>query len=74
MHVLHFQDFKAIRKIKQKHKWSHQLLDVFMETPSESYIGNTGDPPFKKYDGKEDTSMAIPWKTIITLQQLESKQ
>ncbi|TKY46853.1 E3 ubiquitin-protein ligase mind-bomb [Spatholobus suberectus] len=66
------QDFKAIQKIKQKHKWSRQLLDVFMKTPSKSYMGNTGDQPLDKYDGKEDKDMTIAWETsFITQQQLE---
>ncbi|TKY47015.1 Ankyrin repeat-containing protein [Spatholobus suberectus] len=34
-----------IRKMKQKHKWSDQLLSAFMKTPYESYTGSGGPPP-----------------------------
>ncbi|TKY46848.1 nuclear factor of kappa light polypeptide protein enhancer in B-cells 2 [Spatholobus suberectus] len=34
---LEHKDLKAIKKIKQKHKWSGQLLNVFMETPYKWY-------------------------------------
>lgn len=33
-----------IRKMKQKHKWSGQLLSEFMKKPYESYTGSGGPP------------------------------
>ena len=41
-----------------------------METPSESYIGNTEDRPFEKYD-REDIHLV---QSFNTQQQLQSKQ
>ncbi|KAK7305080.1 hypothetical protein VNO77_42979 [Canavalia gladiata] len=64
------QDLKAIKKIKQKQKWGRQLLNIFMKTPYESYMGITGPLQFLKFDGEEDKDLAQP---IIT-QQVESVQ
>ncbi|TKY46851.1 Ankyrin repeat domain-containing protein 7 [Spatholobus suberectus] len=50
------KELKELKKIKQKHKWSRQLLDGFMETPYESYVGAIGE---------EDV------QPFITLQQLK---
>ncbi|KAG5001961.1 hypothetical protein JHK87_023033 [Glycine soja] len=58
------QDLKAIKKIRQKHRWSRQLLNIFMERPYESYIGITGGRPFLR----EDRDLGQP---VITQQQLQ---
>ncbi|KAL9322626.1 hypothetical protein ACSQ67_010679 [Phaseolus vulgaris] len=44
------QDLKAIKKIRQKHKWGRQLLNIFMKRPHESYMGISGGRPFMKLD------------------------
>lgn len=69
MHLLNynFQDLKAIKKIRQKHRWSRQLLNIFMERPYESYIGISGGRPFLR----EDRDLGQP---VITKQRLQSKQ
>lgn len=71
MHLLNynFQDLKAIKKIRQKHRWGRQLLNIFMERPYESYMGVTGGRPFVK--SGEDKDLGQP---VITQQQLRSKQ
>ncbi|KAL2568744.1 hypothetical protein GLYMA_18G100200v4 [Glycine max] len=59
------QDLKAIKKIRQKHRWGRQLLNIFMERPYESYMGVTGGRPFVK--SGEDKDLGQP---VITQQQL----
>ncbi|TKY46854.1 Ankyrin repeat-containing protein [Spatholobus suberectus] len=61
------QDLKAIKKIRQKHKWGRQLLNIFMKRPYESYMGITGGQPFMRRD-VQDKDLA---KTFITQQQLQ---
>ncbi|CAJ1964207.1 unnamed protein product [Sphenostylis stenocarpa] len=61
------QDLKAIKKIRQKHKWGPQLLNIFMKTPYESYMGITGGQPFMKVD--RDGDLGQPF---ITQQQLQT--
>jgi len=68
MHVHNSEDLKAIKKIRQKHKWGRQLLNIFMKRPHESYMGITGGQPFMKFD-IEDRDLVH-----ITQQQLQSKQ
>ncbi|XP_029125171.1 uncharacterized protein LOC109788840 [Cajanus cajan] len=34
-----------IKKMKQKHVWSNQLLKEFMKNPNEMYMGSGGPPP-----------------------------
>ncbi|RDX76143.1 hypothetical protein CR513_43896, partial [Mucuna pruriens] len=67
------QDLKAIKKIRQKHKWCRQLLNIFMKRPYESYMGITGGQPFMKLElqDREDKDLA---QTFITQQQLQSKK
>ena len=67
MHIHNFEDLKAIKKIRQKHKWGRQLLNIFMKRPHESYMGISGGRPFMKLDtGHND--LVQP-----TRQQLQSK-
>ncbi|RDX83028.1 hypothetical protein CR513_36101, partial [Mucuna pruriens] len=70
VHVLNFEDLKAIRKIRQKHTWGRQLLNIFMRSPYESYMGITGDQRFMKLElqDREDEDWAQPF---ITQQQLQ---
>ncbi|KAL2322622.1 hypothetical protein Fmac_027001 [Flemingia macrophylla] len=42
------EDLKALWKIRQKHKWGRQLLNIFMTKPYESYMGLT--QPFMRHD------------------------
>ncbi|XP_061364139.1 uncharacterized protein LOC133307613 [Gastrolobium bilobum] len=42
-----------MRKMKQKHKWSAQLLSLFMEHPHESYLGTGGAPARDESDEDE---------------------
>ncbi|XP_004515014.1 uncharacterized protein [Cicer arietinum] len=36
---------EEVRKMKQKHKWCRQLLNLFMENPYDSYLGAGAKPP-----------------------------
>ncbi|XP_027340971.1 uncharacterized protein LOC113854263 [Abrus precatorius] len=65
------KELEDIKKTRQKHRWSRQLLNVFMRTPYESYMGISGGQPFLKFDEDEDKNVA---QTFITQQQLESTQ
>ncbi|KAK7316749.1 hypothetical protein RJT34_00434 [Clitoria ternatea] len=67
------QDLKAIKKLKQKHKWSRQLLSVFMKTPYESYMGITGGQPFMTYDAGEPNDAAQPFITQHELQEVHAE-
>ncbi|KAL2322613.1 hypothetical protein Fmac_026992 [Flemingia macrophylla] len=42
--------FKALWKIKQKHTWGGQLLNIFMKQPYESYMGLGVDQLFMRHD------------------------
>ncbi|XP_014517200.1 uncharacterized protein LOC106774669 isoform X1 [Vigna radiata var. radiata] len=53
------QDLKAIKKIRQKHKWGRQLLNIFMQRPHESYMGIGGGPPFMTFDRGDRNSVQI---------------
>jgi len=59
---------EEIKKMKQKHKWSSQLLDIFMENrlfegftenPYESYLG-TGAKPIGDVSGTDFVSAYNP--------------
>ncbi|CAL5202325.1 unnamed protein product [Lathyrus oleraceus] len=50
---------EEITKIKQKHKWSGQLLKRFMENPYESYLG-TGAKPTRYDSGTDFISVYKP--------------
>ncbi|KAK7305079.1 hypothetical protein VNO77_42978 [Canavalia gladiata] len=70
------QDLKEIKKIRQKHRWSRQLLSIFMKTPYESYMGITGSggQPFVKFEGEEDPDIAQPFITQEQLQSIQPKE
>nr|KYP60928.1 hypothetical protein KK1_023350 [Cajanus cajan] len=62
------EDLKAIKKIRQKHKWGRQLLNIFMTRPYESYMGISGGQPFMRPNvggNKQD-------QPFITQQQLQT--
>jgi len=65
---VHVHNSEDLRKIRQKHKWGCQLLDIFMQRPHESYMGITGGQPFMKFD-RGDRELVY-----ITQQQMQSKQ
>ncbi|TKY47016.1 Ankyrin repeat-containing protein [Spatholobus suberectus] len=48
-----------IRKMKQKHKWSGQLLSAFMKNPYESYMGSGGPPQSEVSTVKTDIISAF---------------
>ncbi|XP_045819481.1 uncharacterized protein LOC123912929 [Trifolium pratense] len=50
---------EEITKMKQKHKWSGQLLKKFMENPYESYLG-TGAKPTRDVSGTDFMSFYNP--------------
>ncbi|WVY95003.1 hypothetical protein V8G54_034091 [Vigna mungo] len=60
------QDLKAIKKTRQKHKWSRQLLNIFMQRPHESYMGIGGGPPFMTFDRGDRNSVQITQQQLQT--------
>jgi len=67
-YVLNLEDWKAIKKIKQKHKWGGQLLTILMETPylDMEIAGGEQSMKFTREDNYLD-----PF--FLTKEQLESK-
>jgi len=67
-YVHNLEDLEAIKKIKQKHIWSGQLLTFFMENPYMD-IGIAGGTPSMKYNRNNKDIDSL----FITTEQLKGK-
>ncbi|RDX83027.1 Ankyrin repeat-containing protein ITN1, partial [Mucuna pruriens] len=57
-----------MKKIRQKHEWSRQLLNIILTRPYESFMGITGGQPFLNYYGEEN-DLEQPFTSLKELQE-----